>query len=139
MTTQANTQAFDYIVVGGGSAGSIVAARLAEEGAGSVLLLECGDAGGKLPDTLTEDGFRYAFSNVDLMFHRMTAPQEACGGRKLFAGTGRGMGGSGAVNGMVYTRGDKRDFERWPRGWQYDDLFPHFEAVEKCIGIRPRA
>ncbi len=138
MASQTNTQAFDYIVVGGGSAGSIVAARLAEEGAGSVLLLECGDAGGKHPETLTEDGFKYAFSNDELMFHRMTTAQEACGGRKLFAGTGRGMGGSGAVNGMVYTRGDKRDFARWPRDWQYDDLVPYFEAVEKRIGIRAR-
>lgn len=139
MTSQQDIQQYDYIVVGGGSAGSIVAARLAEEGAGSVLLLECGDAGGTHPETLTEDGFKYAFSNDALMFHRMTTPQGACGKRKLFAGTGRGMGGSGAVNGMVYTRGDKRDFERWPKGWQYDDLVPHFEAVEKRIGIRPRA
>ncbi|PTU30075.1 hypothetical protein CJD38_16135 [Stenotrophobium rhamnosiphilum] len=136
VTSQQNQ--YDYIVVGGGSAGSIVAARLAEEGAGSVLLLECGDAGDKHPETLTEDGFKYAFANDDLMFHRMSAPQEGCGGRKLFLGTGRGMGGSGAVNGMVYTRGDKRDFERWPKGWHYDDLVPHFEAVEKRIGIRPR-
>jgi choline dehydrogenase len=72
------------------------------------------------------------------MWHRMTTSQSACANLSLYAGTGRGMGGSGAVNGMVYTRGDRRDFARWPTSWQWGDVIPAFEAVEKKLGIRPR-
>lgn len=127
---------FDYVVVGAGSAGCIAAARLAAEG--SVLLLEAGDGATAHPETLSADGFKYAFANDALMWHRMSAPQAHCGGRSVFIGTGRGMGGSGSVNGMVYTRGDRRDFDAWPKGWQWDDLVPAFEAVEARLGIRPR-
>jgi choline dehydrogenase-like flavoprotein len=73
------------------------------------------------------------------MWHRMTTRQSECGGRGLYAGTGRGMGGSGSVNGMVYTRGDRHDFSAWPHGWQWDDLAPVFEAIEARLDPRPRA
>lgn len=132
-------QSFDYVVIGAGSAGCVVAARLAEAGVGSVLLLEAGDPASLHPETLTSDGFKDAFAKDGLMWHRMTSPQVSCGRRRLFAGTGRAMGGSGSVNGMVYTRGDVRDFERWPQGWQWQDLVPSFAAVEGQLGIRPRA
>jgi choline dehydrogenase len=131
-------QTFDYVVIGGGSSGCIVAARLAEEQAGSVLLLEAGDAAERHPETLSADGFKYAFANDALMWHRMTTPERDCAGRGLYAGTGRGMGGSGGVNGMVYTRGDRRDFESWPAGWRWSDIVPSFAAVELRLGIRPR-
>lgn len=127
---------FDYVVVGGGSAGCIVAARLAASG--SVLLLEAGEPATAHPETLSSDGFKYAFANEALMWHRMSAPQDHCGGRSIFIGTGRGMGGSGSVNGMVYTRGDRRDFAHWPKGWQWDDIAPAYDAVEAELGIRPR-
>lgn len=129
-------ETFDYIVVGGGSAGCVAAARLAEEA--SVLLLEAGDAATAHPETLSSDGFKYAFSNDALMWHRMSARQKDCGGRSLYIGTGRGMGGSGSVNGMVYTRGDRRDFDAWPEGWRWADVVPVFEALEARLGIRPR-
>jgi choline dehydrogenase len=137
VTTQEDT--YDYVVIGAGSAGCIVAARLAEGQAGAVLLLEAGDAAELHPETLSADGFKYAFANDDLMWHRMTAPQGGCGGRGLYAGSGRGMGGSGSVNGMVYTRGDTRDYAGWPSGWRWDDIEPAFERVEQQIGIQPRA
>lgn len=130
---------YDYIVIGAGSAGCIVAARLAEAGSHRVLLLEAGAPAERYPETLTHDGFKYAFANDALMWHRMSAPQADCGGRGLYVGTGRGMGGSGSVNGMVYTRGDRQDFRNWPPGWQWDDLRPVFEAVEQRLMPRPRA
>ncbi len=129
----------DYVVIGGGSAGCIVAARLAEAGAGSVLLLEAGDPATRHPETLSADGFKDAFANDDLMWHRMTDVQPECGRRPLYAGTGRGLGGSGSVNGMVYTRGDRRDFDGWPEGWRWADVEPAFVAVEQRLGILPRA
>jgi len=129
---------FDYVVVGGGSAGCVVAARLAEETAASVLLLEAGEPAENNPETMSDDGFKYAFANDAVMWDRMSAKQTDCGGRSIYVGTGTGMGGSGAVNGMVYTRGDKRDFDQWPAGWQWGDISPSFEALEQRLRIHNR-
>ena len=132
------TESYEHIVIGAGSAGCITAAGLAAAGC-SVLLLEAGEKAELNPETLSADGFKYAFANDALMWHRMSAPQAACGKRRLYLGSGRGMGGSGSVNGMVYTRGDKRDFQTWPSGWQWADLKASFEAIEQQLGIQTRA
>lgn len=133
-----NEQAFDYIVVGGGSAGCVVAGRLAEANVGTVLLLEKGDRAEANPETLSSDGFKYAFANDKVMLDRMSAPQSACNDRSLYAGSGKGMGGSGGVNGMVYTRGNQQDFDQWPAGWKWKDVVPAFEGLEKRLRIRHR-
>lgn len=129
---------YDYIVVGGGSAGCITAARLAQANIGSVLLLEAGDPAEWHPETLSADGFVQAFANDHVMLDRLSAQQPRCGNRHLYVGTGTGMGGSGAVNGMVYTRGDKRDFDQWPDGWRWPQVAPVFERIEDMLRVRPR-
>lgn len=131
------SEPYDCIVVGGGSAGCIVAAELAEGGK-RVLLLERGEAAEAHPETLTAEGYKYAFANDRLMLERFTVPQRGCDGRRLFAGTGMGMGGSGSVNGMVYTRGSALDYAEWPEGYHWDDLLPDFEALEQKLRPKPR-
>lgn len=131
-------QQFDYIVVGGGSSGCIVAARLAEETDCSVLLLEAGEQAYNNPETMDANGFVEAFANDRVMVDRLSEPQKASGKRRLYMGSGRGMGGSGSVNGMVYTRGDKLDFAQWPKGWKWNKVAPAFKAVEKRLHIQSR-
>jgi len=138
MSNKKQTSSYDYIVVGGGSSGCIVAGRLAEQNIGSVLLLEGGDCAEANPETLSSDGFKYAFANDKVMLDRISEPQAACNDRTLYAGSGKGMGGSGGVNGMVYTRGDKLDFAQWPEGWHWQDVEPAFQQLEKRLRVRHR-
>mgnify|MGYP000095721370 FL=1 len=124
---------YDYIVVGAGSSGCIVAGRLAKETSVTVLLIEAGPAAEENPDTMSADGFKYCFANDNVMLDRFSEKQHAMSDRRVYQGTGTTMGGSGSVNGMVYTRGDKADFDAWPKGWQWDDIVPAFDAVEKKL------
>jgi len=130
---------FDYIVVGGGSSGCVVAGELARDSSLSVALVELGDRADAHPETLSADGYKDAFANDALVLERFSSAQPHCGQQRLFLASGKGMGGSGAINGMVYTRGSREDYDSWPRGWQYDDLTPAFEAVEGKLRVRPRA
>lgn len=124
---------YDYIVVGGGSAGCIVAAELAADPSQRVLLLESGPAAEEHPETLVAKGYKEAFINDAVMGERFSVPQAHAAGHRVFAGTGTVMGGSGSVNGMVYTRGSMEDYDEWPTGWHWDDNQADFEAVEKIL------
>src|SRR5436190_30309 len=127
---------FDYIVVGGGSAGCIVAAELSDDPSVRVLLLEGGPPAEENPETLAADGYKHAFANERLMWERFSEPQAGCGGNRLFLGSGRGVGGSGGINGMVYTRGAVFDYRSWGPGWQWDDVQADFAAI--AGRLRPR-
>ena len=123
--------AYDYVVVGGGSAGCIVASQLAQHA--RVLLLEGGPAAEEHPETLTAAGYKEAFVNDAVMGERFTVKQMDAAKQRVFAGTGMVMGGSGSVNGMVYTRGARLDYEEWPLGWRWDEVQSDFLAIEKMI------
>ncbi len=122
---------YDYVVVGGGSAGCIVAAELCRHA--RVLLLESGPPAEEHPETLTASGYKDAFINDAVMGERFTVPQKDAGRQRIFAGTGTVMGGSGSVNGMVYTRGARLDYAEWPAGWRWEDVQSDFLALERVL------
>lgn len=126
-------QRYDYVVVGGGSAGCIVAAELARDPANRVLLMESGPRAEEHPETLVAAGYKEAFVNDAVMGERFSVPQAHAAKHRIFAGTGTVMGGSGSVNGMVYTRGSREDYAEWPEGWQWDDNQDDFEAIERVL------
>jgi len=128
-----NAERYDYIVVGGGSAGCIAAAELSRDPALKVLLLEVGDRAEAHPETLRADGYKYAFANDALIWERFSVEQSECGRQRVFMGSGTGLGGSGSVNGMVYIRGAREDYAEWPPGWHWDDVVSDFEAIEAVL------
>ncbi|MDH3200434.1 MAG: GMC family oxidoreductase [Myxococcales bacterium] len=130
---------FDYVVVGGGSAGCIVAAELAKDLRMQVLLLEAGPTAEEHPETLVASGYKEAFINDAVMGERFSVPQDHAARQRVFAGTGTVMGGSGSVNGMVYTRGAREDYAQWPDGWHWDDNLADFEAIEEVLRPHRRA
>ncbi|MCB9592752.1 MAG: GMC family oxidoreductase [Sandaracinaceae bacterium] len=132
------TETYDYVVVGGGSSGCVAAAELSEDPSVRVLLLEAGDTSEAHPETLRADGYKDAFANDALMKERFSVHDERWGSRRLFMGSGRGIGGSGAINAMVYTRGAELDFDEWPRAWRWGEVTRDYEAIEARLRPRPR-
>lgn len=123
---------FDYVVIGGGSAGSAVTGRLAGDGATSVCLLE---AGGRNNNVLVKTpGFMpFLLKNANYRFE--TVPQKGLNGRIGYQPRGRGLGGSSAINAMVYIRGNAWDYDNWAGalgcdGWAYKDVLPYFKRSE---------
>lgn len=122
---------FDYIVVGAGSAGSVVARRLVDAGA-SVALVEAGGAPDNPAIADPQRSHELWFSPEDWAYR--TAPQAGCAGRELHWPRGRVLGGSGALNGMIYVRGHRQDYDTWVQlgcpGWGHDDVLPLFKRAE---------
>jgi choline dehydrogenase len=118
---------FDYIVVGGGSAGCVLAARLSEDPAARVLLLEAGGPARKLEIAIPAAWPKLFQSSVDWNFS--TKPQAALGGRRLYWPRGKVLGGTSSLNAQMYVPGHPSDFEHWAQlgndGWSHADLAPH--------------
>lgn len=130
--------AFDYIVIGSGSAGGVVAARLSENGRHSVLCLEAGDKDQRYFWTKVPAGSAFLYDDPKVNWCYWSEPNGSHGGRRLFVPRGKLLGGSSAINGMVYVRGQRQDFDQWAQsgctGWSYQDVRPLFQKMEAFDG-----
>jgi choline dehydrogenase len=124
---------FDYIVVGAGSAGCVVASRLSEEPGTSVLLLEAGGKDDRLTIAMPLAFLKTIFDPT-LSWGDMSEPEPHLGGRRLWLPRGKVLGGSSSINGMFYMRGHPNDFDTWARlgarGWSYAEVLPYFRRME---------
>ena len=127
----------DYLVIGGGTAGCIMAARLSEDPGVRVTLLEAGP-----PDTdpwiHIPAGYARLFASGKFDWKFATEPEAELGGRAVAWPRGKVLGGSGSINGLVFLRGSPHDYDRWAqagaRGWAYEDVLPAFRRIEDWQG-----
>ncbi len=127
---------FDYIIVGAGSAGCLLANRLSKSGIKTVCLLEAGPSDWS-PFIKIPAGFMKTVSNKKLNWLYATEPSWGTHGRRIPTPRGKVIGGSSSINGLIFSRGQKMDFNDWAQlgnnGWGYDDLLPHFRSLENYI------
>jgi choline dehydrogenase len=123
---------YDYIVIGAGSAGAVVANRLSADPRHRVLLIEAGPA--RHPWTRIPIGYAKLLTNPAANWLYSSEPEAATCGRRIPVPRGRILGGSSAINGQAFVRGQAQDFDRWAqmgnRGWSYQDVLPFFKRME---------
>mgnify|MGYP001038523150 FL=1 len=128
---------FDYVIVGAGSAGCVLANRLSEDAGVTVCVLEAGPRDWH-PYIHLPAGFIKTFydSRINWCYSQEPGPWTA--GRRIFAPRGKTLGGSSSINGHIYNRGQHQDFDTWAqlgnRGWGYPDVLPYFRRLERRIG-----
>ncbi len=128
---------FDYVIIGAGSAGSVLAARLSEDENVKVCVLEAGPWDWH-PFIHIPAGFMYTLVNPRVNWLYKSEPSEWTGGRAIAAPRGKTLGGSSSINGHIYNRGQRLDFDGWAqrgnRGWGYSDVLPYFRRSERRVG-----
>jgi choline dehydrogenase len=136
------TEHYDFVIVGGGSAGSVLANRLSEDPANRVLVLEAGrpdwswDVFIHMPAALA---FPIGSRFYDWKYE--SEPEPHMGGRRVYHARGKVLGGSSSVNGMIFQRGNPMDYERWATGagmetWDHAHCLPYFKRMENCLAAR---
>ena len=139
-----NPETCDFIIVGAGSAGCVLANRLSASGRHRVLLLEAGPDSSH-PWLRIPLGYGKLFTDRRFNWLYTTEPQPECHGRNVIAPRGKVLGGSSSINGLIYIRGQAEDFDHWRQlgntGWGFDDVLPYFRKAEDnergAITLRP--
>lgn len=133
-------QEFDYVIVGAGAAGALLAMRLGERGNGTVCVLEAGPAD-RSPYLHIPAGFIKVLFDERYTWQFQTEPSDETHGRRIALPQGRTLGGSTSINGMVYNRGQREDYDNWAAlgnpGWSFDDVLPYFKRTESFAGPDP--
>ena len=127
------TNVYDYVIAGAGSAGCTLAARLAEDPAVNVCLLEAGGKGRELFVRMPA-GNGFVFGNPKLDWGYASVPQQSLNGRRVYFPRGKSLGGTSIMNGMIYMRGVPANYDGWRdsglKGWGFSDLLPYFRRSE---------
>jgi choline dehydrogenase len=132
------SKTYDFIVVGAGSAGAVLANRLTASGAFSVLLLEAGTEGSGFFWSRLPAGVAKMIDNPAVNWCYSSEPDEGSGGRRIDVPRGKMLGGSSSINGMVWIRGQAQDYDHWAqlgnRGWSWQDVLPVYKRMERYDG-----
>ncbi len=130
-------ETFDYVIIGAGSAGSVLANRLSEDSSTRICVLEAGPRTG-IPYIHLPAGFIKTFHMKSVNWAYQQEPGPWTGGRSIYAPRGKTLGGSSSINGHIYNRGQRQDFDTWAqlgnRGWGYPDILPYFKRLERRVG-----
>lgn len=133
----AEMETFDYVIIGSGSAGSVLTNRLSEDAGTTVCVLEAGPRDWH-PYIHLPAGFIKTFHMKSINWAYQQEPGPYTGGRSIYAPRGKTLGGSSSINGHIYNRGQRQDFNTWAqmgnRGWGYADILPYFKRLERRVG-----
>jgi len=131
-----NSTAWDYVIVGAGSAGCVLANRLSADGRHTVLLLEAGPAD-TYPWIRVPIGYAKTMFNARVNWCFKTEPEPQMNGRQVYWPSGKTLGGSSSINGLIYIRGHRDDYDGWSAagnpGWSYADVLPYFRKLEHNV------
>ncbi|WP_149540319.1 GMC family oxidoreductase [Siccirubricoccus phaeus] len=137
-TDHPGADSFDYVIIGSGAAGSVLANRLTEDGSATVCVLEAGPPD-RNPWIHIPAGFIKTLVDPGVTWQFKTEPLDMTGGRRISTVQGRTLGGSSSINGMIYNRGQPADLDHWAqrgnRGWGYADCLPYYRRSENRMGL----